>query len=130
MTENIAVRKFVDKGAAHIQDTSEKMSAATEETTKLIENTYATASNGIRDYNVKALEIARVNSDAAFDYVQQLMSAKSPSEMVRLWTAFASKQCGALTEQTKELAMLGQRVVTKTSEPIVGGVTKAFNKAA
>lgn len=130
MTENIAVRKFVDKGAAHIQDTSEKMSAATEETTKLIENTYATASNGIRDYNVKALEIARVNSDAAFDYVQQLMSAKSPSEMVRLWTAFASKQFGALTEQTKKLAMLGQRVVTKTSEPIVGGVTKAFNKAA
>jgi len=130
MTENIAARKFVEKGAANIKDASEKLSAATEQTTKLIENTYASAAKGIKDYNFKTIEFAQLNSDAAFDYAKQLMSAKSPSEMLELWTTHARKQFDVLTEQTKELAMLGQRVATETTEPLSRGVTKAFNQAA
>ena len=130
MTENIAARKFVEKGAVHIKDASEKLSAATEQTTKLMENAYTTAAKGIRDYNIKALEIARINSDTAFDYAQQLMSAKSPSDMLELWTAHARKQFETLIEQTKELAMLGQKVATETAEPLTSGASKAFNKAA
>jgi phasin len=130
MTENLTAKTFVEMGGAHIKDTSEKMGAATEQTTKMIENTYATAAKGISDYNLKALEIARVNSDAAFDYAQQLMSVKSPSEMLELWTAHARKQFEALTQQSKELATIGQRVAAETAEPLTSGVTKAFNKAA
>ena len=130
MTENIAGKKFVEKSAAHIRDTSEKLSAATEQTTKLIENTYAAATKGIKDYNFKAIEFAQINSDAAFDYTKQLMSAKSPLEMLEVWTTHARKQFEVLTEQTKELAMLGQRVAAEASEPFSGGATKAFNQAA
>jgi len=130
MTENIAAKKFGEKGAAQIKDTSEKFSAVTEQTTKLIENTYASATKGIKDYNFKAIEFAQVNSDAAFDYAKQLMSAKSPSEMLELWTTHARKQFEVLTEQTKELAMLGQKVAAETAEPLSSGVTKAFNQAA
>ena len=125
MTENIA-RKFGDKSALQ----TEKMGEAAEQTKKLFENTYQTASKGIRDYNLKALEMARVNSDAAFDYAKRLMSVKSPSEMLELWTTHARKQFETLTEQTKELAMLGQRVTTETTEPLTSGATKAFNKVA
>ena len=49
MTENIAAKKFGEKGAAHIKDTSEKFSAVTEQTTKLIENAYASATKGIKE---------------------------------------------------------------------------------
>jgi phasin len=99
---------------------------AAEQTTKAIEKAYETAANGMRDYNLKALEIAGVNSDAAFDYARRLMSVKSPSEMLELWTTFARKQFETLTEQTKLLTMLGQKVVTESTEP----VTKALNKVA
>jgi phasin len=126
MTKHIAARKFGDKGAAHIKDASEQFGVAAEQTTKVMEQTYATAANGIRDYNLKALEIARVNSDSAFDYARQLMSVKSPSEMLELWTTHARKQFEVLTEQTKGLAVLGQKVVTETTGP----VTKALNKVA
>jgi phasin len=126
MTENNAAKKFGEKGAAFIKDTSEKFGAATEQTTKLIENTYASATKGIKDYNFKAIEFAQVNSDAAFDYAKQLMNAKSPSEMQELWTTHARKQFEALTEQTKELAMLGQRVAAESVEPLSRGVTKGL----
>ena len=126
MTENIAARKFADKSALQ----TEKLGEAAEQTTKLIQNTFETASKGIRDYNLKALEIGRVNSDAAFKYAQQLMNVKSPSEMLELWTTHARKQFETLTEQTKELAMLSQRVATETTEPFASGATKAFQKVA
>ena len=130
MTESNAAKKFAEKGTAQIKDTSEKLSAATEQTAKLIENTYASAAKGIKDYNLKALEFAQINSDAAFDYAQQLMSMKSPSEMLELWATHARKQFEVLSEQTKELAMLGQRVTTETAEPLSSEVTKAFSKVA
>lgn len=126
MTENNAAKKFGEKGAANIKETSEKVSAATEQTTKLIENTYAAATKGIKDYNFKAIEFAQVNSDAAFDYAKELMNAKSPSEMQELWTTHARKQFEALTEQTKELAMLGQRVAAESVEPLSKGATKGL----
>jgi phasin len=130
VTENVSARKFAEKGAAQIKDTSEKFSAAAEQTTKLIENTFASAAKGIKDYNFKAIEFAQVNSDAAFDYARQLMSAKSPSEMLEAWTMHARKQLEILTEQTKELTMLGQKVAAETAEPLSSGVAKAFNQAA
>ena len=126
MTENIAPRKFGDKGAAHSKDATQQFGAAAEQATKVLEQNYATAANGLRDYNLKALEIAQVNSDAAFDYARQLMSVKSPSEMMELWTTHARKQFEVLTEQTQGLAALGQKVVTETTGP----VTKALNRVA
>jgi len=130
MTENIAAKRLGEKGLADIQDASEKLTAAAAQTTKLMENTCAAAAKGIKAYNLKALEFAKVNSDTAFHYAQQLMSAKTPSEMLELWTANARKQFEVLTEQTKQLSMLGQRVVTETAEPLTSGTTKAFNQAA
>jgi phasin len=118
MAENVAFKTNVERGAAQIKDTSEKFSAATEQTTKLVENTFESAAKGIKDYNFKAVEFAQLNSDVAFDHAKQLMSAKSPSEMLELWTTYARKQFEVLTEQTKELAMLGQRVATETAEPL------------
>jgi phasin len=113
-----AFKTNVEKGTAQIKDASDKVSAATEQTSKLVEDTFASAAKGIKDYNLKAVEFAQLNSDAAFDYAKQLMNAKSPSEMLELWSTFARKQLEVLTEQTKGLAMLGQRVANETSEPL------------
>jgi phasin len=130
MTENIAAKKFGEKSAAQIKDTSEKFSAATEQTTKLIESACASVTKGVKSYNFKAIEFAQANSDAAFDYAKQLMSMNSPSEMLELWTTYARKQFEVLTEQTKELALLGQRVAAETAEPLSSGVSKVFTQAA
>ena len=105
--------------------------------TENIENAYSTAAKGIRDYNVKILEIARANTDCCFDFAQQMLEVKSPSEMMELWTAYARKQFEVLTEQTKELAeqtkelaALGQKLAIRSAKPVTGNVTKAFNKVA
>jgi phasin len=74
------------------------------------------------------IEAARANTSAAFDFAAALMGAKSVSEMIELSTRHAREQFETLSEQTKELTALAQKVATETSEPIKSGVGKVFNK--
>jgi phasin len=125
-----AFREFAEKGVAQAKETYEKVKAAAEEATDLLEDTYTTAAKGASEYNLKVLEVARTNSNATFDFAKELLDAKSLSDIVELSTAHARKQFEAMTAQTKELATLAQKVATETAEPIKAGVGNAFKKVA
>ena len=125
-----AFREFAERGVAQCKDTYEKMKAAAEEATDVLETTYSTASKGASDYGMKVIEAARVNTNAAFDYFGELLAAKSASEVIELSSAHARKQFETLTEQSKELGALAQKVATETAEPIKSGMNKAFSKVA
>ena len=125
-----AFREFAEKGVAQAKEAYDKMKSAAEESTALLEDTYATATKGVTAYNLKLLECARANMNAAFDFATEFMAAKSMSEAVELSSAHARKQFEAMTEQGKELTSLAQKTATETAEPIKAGVTSAFSKAA
>ena len=125
-----AFREFAERGVAQCKDTYEKMKAAAEEATDVLETTYSTAAKGASDYGLKVIEAARVNTNAAFDFAGELITAKTLSEVVELSSAHARKQFEALTAQSKELGALAQKVATDTAEPIKSGMNKAFSKVA
>ena len=125
-----AFREFAERGVAQAKDNYEKMKAAAEEATDVLETTYSTATKGASDYGLKVIETARINTNAAFDFANELITAKSLSEVIELSSAHARKQFEALTEQSKELSALAQKVATETVEPIKSGVNKAFSKVA
>jgi len=125
-----AFREFAERGVAQAKDTYEKMKAAAEEATDVLETTYSTATKGASDFGLKVIELARANTNAAFDFAGEIMAAKTVSEVVELTSAHARKQFEALTEQSKELGALAQKVANETAEPIKTGVTKAFSKAS
>jgi len=121
-----AFREFAERGVAQAKDTYEKMKAAAEEATDVLETTYSTASKGASDYGLKVIEATRVNTNAAFDFANELITAKTLSEVLELTSAHARKQFEALTQQSKELGALAQKVATETAEPIKSGVSKVF----
>ena len=123
-----AFREFAERGVAQAKDTYEKMKAAAEEATDVLETTYSTATKGTSDYGLKVIEVARTNTNAAFDFAGQIMAAKTLSEVVELTSAHARKQFEALTAQSKELGTMAQKVATETAEPIKSGMNKAFTK--
>jgi phasin len=123
-----AFREMAEKGTTQAKETYEKMNAATAETTDLIKNSYSTAVKGAQDYNTKFIEFAQTNSKAAFDFVQKLSGVKSPSDFIELSTEHSRKQFETLTEQTKELAALAQKVTLATVEPLKTGATKVFGQ--
>jgi phasin len=125
-----AFREAAEKGVAQAKESYEKMKAAAEEATDMLEDTYATATKGCADYGLKMIDAARVNTNATFDFASELMTAKSLSEMIELSTAHTRKQFEALTAQTKELTALAQKVAAESAEPFKSSVGKVFGKAA
>ncbi len=125
-----AFREFAERGVAQCKDTYEKMKAAAEEATDVLETTYSTATKGASDYGLKMIEAARTNTNAAFDFYGELITAKTLSEVIELSSAHARKQFETLSEQTKELSALAQKVATETVEPIKTGMNKAFSKVS
>jgi phasin len=125
-----AFREFAEKGIAQTKDAYEKVKAAAEENTEILETVYSTASQGSTEYGLKVIEIARYNTNVAFTFVEKLFGVKSPSELIELTTAHSRTQFETLSAQSKELSSLAQKVATETAEPIKTGVSKAMKKVA
>ena len=125
-----AFRDMAEKGTAQAKVTYENINAASTEAAELIKNSYSTAVEGVQDYNNMFIEFARANTNATLDFVQKLSGVKSPSVFVELWTEHVRKQLQTLSEQTKQLAALAQKVTLATVEPLKTGVAEALNHAA
>lgn len=128
-----AVRDFAEKSVAQAKDTYERLKTVAEETTDMIEDTYATYSQGAVEFTGKALDHAKVNTTAAFDFAKDLMTAKSIAEVVEKQTAFARAQFEAVVNQGKELSALAQRISNDTAAPAKAAAEKAmaeFKKTA
>lgn len=125
-----AFREFAEKGVSQAKDNWEKMKAATEEATDVLETTYSTAAKGAADYGLALIDVARTNMNATFDFYSEIVTAKSISEVVELSTSHARKQFETATAQAKELTALAQKVATETTEPLKAGMSSAFKKAS
>jgi phasin len=125
-----AFRELAERSVAQARDGYERMKAVAEEATDVLEGTYSTASKGATDYTLKAIEAARANANANFDFACEFVTVKSFSEAVELTSAHARKQFDAFIEQSKDLTAFAQKVAVETTEPLKSGVTKAFKTAA
>jgi len=106
----------------------EKKTAATSEATGVIKESYSTAVNGAQDYNNKLLEFAQTNTNTTFEFAKRMLDVKSPAEFIELSTERARQQFATLNEQTKELAVLAQKVTLASTEPLKAGVAKALGQ--
>ena len=125
-----AFSEMAEKGTTQTKETYEKMSAATTEMTDLIKASCSTALKGVQEYSNKFLEFAHANSNAGFEFVQNVSRVKSPSEFMALSAEHAHSQTQTLADQAKQLAELAQKVALVGAKPLQEGVAKAFNRAA
>lgn len=124
-----ALREMAEKAAERTKDACAKAKVASDEAADLLENSFEAAVKRATDYNRKLFEIGRTNTRTAFDYIDKLLSVKSPSEFIELSTAQVRKQFEIMTTQNKELCALAQEMATEAAEKIRTGVSKAVNKA-
>jgi len=124
------MRAFAEKGVSQARDSYAKFKDAAETHNGTIEAVFTTASKGASEYSAKLMEIVKANTTSNLDFAQELISVKSPTEAIELWTAHAKKQFETLSAQAKELAELGQKVATETVEPIKASAAKYQQPAA
>jgi phasin len=124
------MRAFAEKGVSQARESYTKFKDAAETHNSTIEAVFTTATKGATEYSAKLLDIVKANTSATFDFAQELVGAKTPSQAMELWSAHAKKQVETLTAQAKELTELAQKIATETAEPIKAGASKLFKPAA
>jgi phasin len=127
MAKNMDPGKFTEQAAAQSKENLDKMGAAAQDATNLVKDTYSASMKGAQDYNAKLIELARINTEAAFAYAQQLARVKSPAEFMELTTKYAREQFEAMAEQTRELAAFAQKMTLEAADPLKSRATKAFS---
>jgi phasin len=100
------------------------------ETNRVLAQSYSVFTKSATDFNLEWIEMLRANTNSALDFSRQLVSAKSPSELLELSAAHARKQLETFTEQAKQLTSLAQKATTDVVGPLEAGVKNAFSKAA
>ena len=123
------VRAFAEKGVSQARDGYQKLKEAAESNNGALEAAYTSATKGAGDITAKVIEIAKLNTETAFDFAQSLIGVKSLPEAFELMNAHARKQYEVLTSQSKDLAAIGQKVATDTVEPIKASAAKTFKIA-
>jgi len=124
-----AFRELAEKSLAQAKDNYEKAKSAAEQATDVLEDTYSTASKGCCDYGLKVIEAARANSNATFDLMGEILTAKSYAEVVEKTTAYLRSQFETMTAQAKELGEHAQKVAAETAEPMKDSFA-SFGKVA
>lgn len=120
------VRAFAEKGVSQAREGYQKLKEAAETNNGAIEAAYTSATKGAGDFTAKVIDIAKTNTEFAFDFAQALLGVKSLPEAFELVNSHARKQFETLTAQSKDLADLTQKVATDTVEPIKASAAKAF----
>jgi hypothetical protein len=120
--------KSRDKAAEHHFERA-RATATGKEASRGIEETYSNPAQGAIEYNRKALAIAQANINLAFECAQELLDARSSSEVVEVMTKHARQQVQAMTEQTSELSMLAQKALTDSIRPLTTGLSSALHGA-
>ena len=123
-----AVREFAEKSVSQVRDTYEKIKSATDEATALVGETFETAREGTFAMGLKAVDVAKTNSDASFAFARDLFGAKTVSDVFELQSTFARSQIEAFTSQFKEFQVMAEKLVTATTKPVSSKVEKTVKE--
>jgi hypothetical protein len=107
-----------DSAIRTARESFDKTFATGTEAVRGVQEGFTSALENVRDLNVRLINIARANSNAAFDFAREVAEAEAPSDLVQAWSTHATKQFDMLTKQASELSTLGQQFAATSSEPI------------
>lgn len=112
-----SVRNFTERGVKQAKNMYDNARASAEEATDVLEESYAATSKGMAEWNMKALEAFRTQANSAFDTAEQMLNARSLSQAIELQTAYVRKQFETITECTKDLSALANKLLSQSSKP-------------
>jgi phasin len=123
---NEQARRLSERTTKAARENLERSASATEDATRNVEQSYSSTFAGVRELNLKLIEMARANTEAVFELAHEIASAGSPSDLANIWAGHARRQFELMTTQSKELTELGRKLAGQTTEPLARTVNEAL----
>jgi len=122
-------RSFAEHSLTQTREAYARIKSAAEDATDILEDSMETTREGVREAQLKALELAKANAEAAFDLVKQLLTTTSVADAVQLQTAFARERFEALVDYSKDVQATLTKVGADASKPAKAIFEKAVSTA-
>jgi phasin len=123
-------RSFAEQGFSQARETYSRIRAAAEETTDQLEDGLDLARESFREIQFKAIDAAKSNIDATFDFYRQLLGTRSLADAVQLQTAFAHQRFEALLDYSRDVQSTLTKLSTEAVKPAQSAVERTFNTPA
>jgi len=120
-----AMREVAERGVRQMKDAYDRFRVIAEDTGDIMEESYSSTTRGLTELQLKVLDSAKENTNAAFDFARDLMNVRSFSEAIELQTAFMRRRFEAFTGQMKDVTQLTTRVTTDAARPVRAGIERS-----
>jgi len=124
------LRELAKDAMAQTRGNYDRIEMAANEMIRVLVSTQSTAAKSVVNYRAWLMNVAHGNVIAAFDFAQNLGTARSASDVIELSSAHARARFDALAAQTKELTELSHNFVTEMAEPVNVSIANARKGAA
>jgi hypothetical protein len=119
------MRELAREAVAKTRANYEQTEIAANELVSTLVSTQSTAARGIANYRAWLMKLAHRSMASAFDFTQNLATAKSVPDVIECTRTHARVQLEALALQTNELTELGCNVATEMAESIKTSIATA-----
>jgi len=123
------VRSLAEQGLNQTREAYGRMKAATEQATGMMEESFGSARDNMRDIQLKALDAAQANAEATFDFTRRLLGVNSAAEAVQLQASFARERFEALMDYSKEMQNTLTKAGADASKPAKAMLDRTVNSS-
>ena len=121
------VRSFAEQSMASTRETYARVKTAAEEATDILEDSLETNRKAVHEAQIKALDMAKANTDASFALMRDLLAVNSVSDALQLQTAFARGRFEAFMGYSKELQEMASKAGADAGKPVKAMFDKTFS---
>jgi phasin len=121
-------RTIAETGVNQAREVYARVKTATEDATDVLEETFENTRDGVLEAQHKALDVARDNSEATFDFAKKLLAVTSISDAVQLQTGFVRDRFEAYIDYAKGMQVATTKLVEGASEPAKSAVTRSLGE--
>jgi phasin len=111
------MRAFTEKSVEQARQAFDGFITAAQRTMTAFQGQAEATQKGAKDLGEKALGFAERNMASSFDFAQQLMTAKTVQDMLKMQAEYIKTQMQTLTEQAKDLGAHTTKVAQDATRP-------------
>jgi len=104
------VRALAEKSVEQAKQAFDMFISAAQQAVSTAEHQAASAQAGVKEVGELAMGFAERNVAASFEFVQKLLQAKEPKDVMALHSEYVNSQIAALTEQGQELSRRAAKI--------------------
>ena len=121
-------RTIAETSTNQAREAYARVKTAAEDATDVMEETFENTRDGVLEARHKALDVARDNAAATFDFAKKLLAVTSLSDAVKIQTRFVRDRFEAYIDYTKGIQSATTKLVQGASEPAKTTVTRTLDE--